>query len=217
MNQAPNDPYAGVKALFNEIQTGNEANIVRMLTGDGVPAVSPSALDQMGQSAMTVAAYWDRANIVRLLTKHGGDVNICDEHIKTTALIQTAINDRLETAAVLLELGADPDRQNRYGHTALHYAVSGKSEKMARLLLDGGADPFVADEDGTTAFYLARSSGYGPVMDIFEDWARAQEDRRLQKDREKKAEMLEAQKRRADRLSRLDRLSRRRGGKDKAP
>lgn len=207
MTQIPSDPYAGVKALFNEIQANNAAGVERLLKGEGCAAVSPSARDNLGQSAMTVAAYWNRPDIIRLLAAHGGDLNISDDHIRDTALIQAAINSRLETATVLLELGADPNRQNRYGHSALHISVHMMDEQMVEQLLKHGADPYQRNEGGETAFSLALDTGYEPMIKRLEDWQRDRDRQRLE-DEKKRQEMEAArQKQRAERLARLDHLS----------
>lgn len=207
MTQIPGDPYAGVKALFNEIQANNAANVERLLKGDGCAAVSPSARDNLGQSAMTVAAYWNRPDIIRLLAAHGGDVNIGDDHIKDTALIQAALNDRLETAAVLLELGADPSRQNRYGHSALHISVHMMNVQMVDLLLKHGADPYQRNEGGETAFSLALDTGYEPMIKRLEDWQRERDRQRLEDERKKQSMEDARQQQQAKRLAELDRLS----------
>ena len=56
-------------------------------------------------------------------------------------LIVAAMNDRAEVAALLLDRGAEIDRQvGWYQTTALHHAVSSESTTTVRLLLDRGAD-----------------------------------------------------------------------------
>ncbi len=213
----PKGPFSEVQQLFAAIVEGQFDRVTRLLSGNDGSPVSPSSRDHMGQAAMTVAAYWGRTDMIRLMAAHGGDVNIRDDHIMMTALMETAINDRYETAVALLELGANVDLTNRYGNTALLYAVQTNHIKMARLLLEAGADPHIKNEHGATAFGLAREPGYEAMAAIFDAWARVQEDRRLQEDRERKAALQKAQKHHADQLSRLDRFSRRRSGKDKAP
>ena len=54
-------------------------------------------------------------------------------------LMLAAYHDHPATVRVLLERGADPDRVNDRGQTALGAAVFRRSEELVRLLLDHGA------------------------------------------------------------------------------
>jgi hypothetical protein len=54
-------------------------------------------------------------------------------------LMLAAYHDHPATVGVLLERGADPDRVNDRGQTALGAAVFRRSEQSVRLLLDHGA------------------------------------------------------------------------------
>lgn len=56
-------------------------------------------------------------------------------------LILAAYHDHPDTVRVLLELGADPDRVNDRGQTALGAAVFRRSAESVRHLLGHGADP----------------------------------------------------------------------------
>jgi ankyrin repeat protein len=61
----------------------------------------------------------------------------------------------------LLEHGADPNAIHpRYGESALHAAIRGKSsEAIFRLLFEHGADVNVKTKNGKTATQLARAAG----------------------------------------------------------
>jgi ankyrin repeat protein len=54
-------------------------------------------------------------------------------------LMLAAYHDHPATVRMLLERGADPDRVNDQGQTALGAAVFRRSERSVRLLLDHGA------------------------------------------------------------------------------
>jgi len=56
-------------------------------------------------------------------------------------LILAAYHDHPDTVRMLLEQGADPDRVNDRGQTALGAAVFRRSAESVTLLLDHGADP----------------------------------------------------------------------------
>jgi ankyrin repeat protein len=58
--------------------------------------------------------------------------------------------DALETADVLLDLGAAVDERDERGRTALHYAAAAGYTDVAKRLVERGASLLVADADGVT-------------------------------------------------------------------
>ncbi|MCO8270657.1 ankyrin repeat domain-containing protein [Actinoplanes sp. TRM 88003] len=58
-----------------------------------------------------------------------------------TLLILAAYHEHPDTAAALLDRGADPDRVNDRGQTALSAAVFRQSAETVKVLLAAGADP----------------------------------------------------------------------------
>jgi hypothetical protein len=118
------------------------------------------------------------ALIPRLEVSHGREVALGEasrwalvEHIDRLIAdgvpVDCRIGDRQVTplmmagkkasAKRLLELGADPNATDAYGHTALMWlfiSLFRKSETLARvrLLLEFGADKTIKDNDGRTAF-----------------------------------------------------------------
>lgn len=57
-----------------------------------------------------------------------------------------------EAAKVLLEKGANPSAQTRFGRTALHFASQISNHKLVRALLDYGADPHLKDKKQVRPF-----------------------------------------------------------------
>ena len=63
-----------------------------------------------------------------------------------------------DVVKMLLDGGAQPDKEDDEGRTPLHWAVSRSlrfREKMVQLLLERGADPRKADKWGMTPLQLA--------------------------------------------------------------
>ena len=52
--------------------------------------------------------------------------------------------------------GADVNRQNVFGETALHQCVANGNVDAARLLLEHGADPNIQDIYGKAALHFAK-------------------------------------------------------------
>ena len=55
---------------------------------------------------------------------------------------------------MLLDAGADIDKQNKYGYTALTLAALYNYHEIVELLLDYGADEFILDNNDKSFYYL---------------------------------------------------------------
>ena len=61
----------------------------------------------------------------------------------------------------VMDLGLDPNLQNRYGWTILMLAAMHGKSDMAELMLNRGADPTLKNKFGDTAVGLAHLKGRG--------------------------------------------------------
>jgi ankyrin repeat protein len=78
-----------------------------------------------------------------------------------TALIGAAGKNQLACTRLLLTRGADPNRRDPGGWTALiHATYFGASDDVLNLLIDKGANVNVQNDRGVTALYLAAASGH---------------------------------------------------------
>jgi ankyrin repeat protein len=64
---------------------------------------------------------------------------------------------RNKIAALLIRHGADVNRADAGGSTALHFAVLNRNPELIRMLLAGGAKKNVKDSQGYTPLDLAKS------------------------------------------------------------
>ena len=65
-----------------------------------------------------------------------------------TALNQCVLDGNLKSAKMLVELGADVNKKDRFGWTPLHYAASEGYVDICRFLLRCGANVRIEDKDG---------------------------------------------------------------------
>jgi len=114
------------------------------------------ATDEYGTTALMVAAgpNWDRPS--------RGQVLALAEAADRGEMLDEAKNVRL-----LLKAGAQPNRRDRAGDTALMRAMNaGRLAAMSAVsaLLHGGADPNIHGNMGRTALIVATSNGWGEIM-----------------------------------------------------
>ena len=82
--------------------------------------------------------------IIRILVKHGADVNLPSGTVegrpqRNTALMIAAARGPSPLVQLLLELGANLEDGNRLGWTALHHAASAGNFEIVDMLLKHGA------------------------------------------------------------------------------
>ena len=84
------------------------------------------------------AAFRNDIPAIRLLARHGADVN--QSALDETPFLGAIKTSHFAPAAVLLELGADPNYRDRRGMTALHYMLKkGSDKRHFGMLLAHGA------------------------------------------------------------------------------
>ncbi len=85
-----------------------------------------------------------------------------------TALLAACYNNQIETAAVLLERGADVNAKTRNSRTALMFAAMKGNQLLLQLLLRNGATPGVRDVDGSSARDWAAENGHTEAVALLD-------------------------------------------------
>lgn len=80
-------------------------------------------------------------NVANLLERHPEYLNMQEEKSGCTLLFKAVAAGYYDIVELLLELNADPDKQNIYGETPLHQAVENGNYKIINILLERGANP----------------------------------------------------------------------------
>ncbi|GFN83213.1 ankyrin repeat-containing protein [Plakobranchus ocellatus] len=112
-------------------------------------------------------------DVVPYLVQNGADVNEVGDHKENTPLIAALCYNvcalstrRCSVAEFLLSAGADPNKPNNDGETALHWA---SDTEIARLLIQAGADLEARTINGRTPLLAAAYTGKTGVINVLNE------------------------------------------------
>jgi ankyrin repeat protein len=155
----------GVTPLLQASRVGDAA-MVELLLRSGA---NPSLAHPEGETPLLAAARSGSVPAVRLLLARGVDVNAAEKFQDTTALMWAAAEGHIDVVDVLIEAGADPDRQGHVttlterhnadhptgGFTALMFAARAGNEALVRRLVAKRANVNLKNGDGASAAMVA--------------------------------------------------------------
>ena len=98
-----------------EAARNNELQTMERLIAEGVSA---DAKDRYGRPALARAAEGGHLDALKLLRRHGANLDATDSTFGWTALIWAVHNGKADCAEALLEWGADKDAADDKGWTA---------------------------------------------------------------------------------------------------
>ena len=135
-------------------------------------ALLPSTLAaQSAQERLWDASIAGDTAAIRAAAGQGAVVDSLDTRTNPNgrrALNWAAWNDRVDAIALLLELGATIDAQNRTGFTPLHHAAEAGTVEAARALLAAGARTTIVNLAGLSALDVAQQRGNADVAALLE-------------------------------------------------
>lgn len=125
-----------------------DSSLTDSLSPDGFPLVA-------------LAAFFGRAEVVKLLAERGADVNRRAENALQVSALHAAVSRQdLALVECILDAGGDPNLPQQQGFTPLHAAAMSGNVALVSLLMSRGADPALINESGKTAAELAAASGH---------------------------------------------------------
>lgn len=155
----------GVTPLLHAARVGDAAMVDLLLKG----GASPSRAHTEGETPLMAAARSGNLAATRLLIARGVDVNAAESFQKTTALMYAAAEGHADVVDLLIEAGADPNKQGHItaldkrhnadhptgGFTALMLAARNGDEATVRRLAARGANLNLKNGDNATATMIA--------------------------------------------------------------
>lgn len=106
-----------------------------------------------GQQCLFFAAKYGQADVVKLLLKHGANVDIKDKY--STPLHIAILYDHTDIVKLLLEHNADPNNKDNSKSTPLHWAATTGNTEITKLLLAHGANVHDKDDCNNTPLHFA--------------------------------------------------------------
>jgi ankyrin repeat protein len=127
---------------------------------------SVSAFSPDGFTALHFAAFFGNPDGVELLLRHKAALNVAARNPTAVAPLNSAVAGGSPRAVeLLLEAGAEPDRRQAEGLTALMGAAFAGNAEMVDLLLQHGADRSLTDDKDRTAAQLAAEQGHTSLVE----------------------------------------------------
>ena len=106
-----------------------------------------------------LAATNGQLSCVELLLEKGANVRLVDSHSDSALHLAATAENNEGVIAALLQAGAEPDRNNSRGFTAMHFSSANGRFGAVKALLEGGASLGETTSKGETPLDLARAFG----------------------------------------------------------
>lgn len=153
--------------LFEAAAAGDASRVREIVGRDRAEA---NALSPDGYSALGLAAFFKRRDVVRYLLEAGADPRPASRAGGFTPLHSAVATDAgaadIEIVRMLLGRGAQPNAKSQSGSTPLHTAAFTGDRATLDLLLRHGADAAIKNKDGKIAADVARERGHQEIADL---------------------------------------------------
>ena len=157
-----NPKYAmeGGTALIRAVSHSKNPEVISLLLEAGADV---NAADQVGMTALMLAALSGNPEIVSLLLKAGADVKAANNSGRTALMDAVSVGSP-GIISLLLKAGVSVNAADQVGMTALMDAARVGDPEVVSLLIKAGADVNAVTNSGMTALvFSARDNGPGVV------------------------------------------------------
>jgi len=161
----------GFSPIHTAAKYGHTVPVEYLLQVPGAAEQLLEARTHNGQTALMVAANFGQPDVTEVLLQQGADANATRED-GSTALILCCMHETTDDEEVLRILmvryrGAEVNKSNSVGDTALHVAAKIGHEVATSSLLEQQADPTLVNNEGLTPLHIASSEGHeGTVSEL---------------------------------------------------
>jgi len=115
-------------------------------------------------NVMVAAWYGDQEILSMFLDASTEHLDTPCENKQMTPLHAAMSQGHCNTAAILIDAGADVNALDSDGKTPLHYAANDGNYKCIMTLMHAGADASIEDDTGNTAYTLAQAGDHQQIM-----------------------------------------------------
>lgn len=117
-------------------------------------------------TALSVAAFFGRREIVELLLEKGAAIDKGDEENGATPLFQAVYGLEPEIASLLVDRGADVNKKTKPGMSPLMLAANSKQADIVAMLVERGADVGAKDAEDLTPLMYAAEGGSSEIAGL---------------------------------------------------
>ncbi len=147
------DGMGGSRPPLCEVSRSSARDQVKVIQALLEAGANPNCRDQNEMTPLMIAVHNPEA--VALLLEHGARLTDQDDR-GLTALLNAALNGRVESLRILLAAGAGADQVDRAGRGALHLAAYRFQAAALQVLISSGLfDVNAGDHEGLTPLHVA--------------------------------------------------------------
>lgn len=104
--------------------------------------------------------------VVGLLLKHRADIHIEAGYKRTPLHYAAIISKNEKIIKLLLDYGADPNKQDLFGDTPLYQTAHHHRPEMLKVLLEQGADPNIKNNAGLSPIHMVTKNCYMDMLEL---------------------------------------------------